>query len=151
MVSSLFLIFIFFLLFSPQLYWGIIDVWPSGFPYFLQFKSEFFSKELMIWATVNSRSCFCWLYRASPSLAAKNIINFGIDHLVISMCRIVCCVVERECLLWLVCSFDKTLLAFALLHFVFQGQTCLLLQVSLDFLLLHSNPLWWKGNLFSWY
>ena len=29
----------------------------------------------MIWATVSSRSCFCWLYTASPSLAAKNIIN----------------------------------------------------------------------------
>ena len=29
----------------------------------------------MIWATVSSRSCFCWLYRASPSLAARNIIN----------------------------------------------------------------------------
>ena len=30
----------------------------------------------MIWATVSSWSCFCWLYRASPSLAAKNIIQF---------------------------------------------------------------------------
>ena len=29
----------------------------------------------MIWATVSSWSCFCWLYRASPSLAAKNIID----------------------------------------------------------------------------
>ena len=29
----------------------------------------------------------------------------------------------------------KTLLAFALLHFVLQGQICLLFQVSLDFLL----------------
>ena len=29
----------------------------------------------MIWVTVSSRSCFSWLYRASPSLAAKNIIN----------------------------------------------------------------------------
>ena len=29
----------------------------------------------MVWATVSSRSCFCWLYRASPSLASKNIIN----------------------------------------------------------------------------
>ena len=27
----------------------------------------------MIWATGSSRSCFCWLYRASLSLAAKNI------------------------------------------------------------------------------
>ena len=29
----------------------------------------------MVWATVSSWSCFCWLYRASPSLATKNIIN----------------------------------------------------------------------------
>ena len=29
----------------------------------------------MIWATVSSHSCFCWLYRAASSLAAKNIIN----------------------------------------------------------------------------
>ena len=49
--------------------------WSGGFPYFLQFKSEFGSKEFMIWATVSSQSCFCWLLRASPSLAAKNIIN----------------------------------------------------------------------------
>ena len=29
----------------------------------------------MVWATVSSWSCFCWLYRASLSLAAKNIIS----------------------------------------------------------------------------
>ena len=29
----------------------------------------------MVWATASSWSCFCWLYRASLSLAAKNIIN----------------------------------------------------------------------------
>ena len=29
----------------------------------------------MIWATVSSWSCFCWLYRFSPSLAVKNIIS----------------------------------------------------------------------------
>ena len=49
--------------------------WSSGFPYFLQLKSEFGNKEFIIWAKVSSWSCFCWLYRASPSLAAKNIIN----------------------------------------------------------------------------
>ena len=37
-------------------------------------------------------------------------------------------------------SLDKTLLAFALLHFLLQGQICQLLQVSLEFLLLHSSP-----------
>ena len=64
-----------------------------------------------------------------------------------SMCRVISCVVGKEYLLWPVCSPGKTLLAFALLHFVLQGQICLLLQVSLDFLLLHSSPLWWKGHL----
>ena len=52
-----------------------IPEWFSGFPYFLQIKSEFGNKEFMIWATVSSWSCFCWLYRAFSSLAAKNIIN----------------------------------------------------------------------------
>ena len=39
------------------------------------------------------------------------------------------------------------LFAFTLLNFVLLDQTCLLLQVSLDFLCLHSSPLWWKGHL----
>ena len=29
----------------------------------------------MIWATVSFQSCFCWLYRGSPSLAVMNIVN----------------------------------------------------------------------------
>ena len=29
-----------------------VPEWPSRFPYFLKFKSEFCNKELMIWATV---------------------------------------------------------------------------------------------------
>ena len=39
------------------------------------------------------------------------------------------------------CSLGKTLLAFALLHFVLQDQICLLLQVFLDFLLLLQSPI----------
>ena len=57
-------------------------------------------------------------------------------------------VVGRGCLLWPVCSLGRTLLAFALLHSVLKGQICLLLQMFLDFLLLHSSPLKWKGHLF---
>ena len=103
----------------------------------------------MILATVSSQSCFCWLYRASPSLATKNIISLiSVLHPVLSTRRVVFCVVGRRCLLWPVCSLGKTLLAFALLHFVVQGKTCLLLQVSLNFLLLDSSHLWWKGHLF---
>ena len=66
-----------------------------------------------------------------------------------SMNRVISCIVGRRCLLRIACSLGKTLLAFALLHFVVHGQTCLLLQVSLDFLLLHFSPLWWKGHWFS--
>ena len=103
----------------------------------------------MIWATVSSWYCFCWLYRVSPPLAAKNIINL-ISVLTIWWCPCIVfsCVVGRGCLLWPVCSLGKTLLAFALLHSILQGQICLLLQVFLDFLLLHSSPLQWKGHLF---
>ena len=64
------------------------------------------------------------------------------------MNRVISCIAGRGCLLLPICFLDKTLLAFALLHFVLQGQTCLLLQVSLDFLHWNSNPLWWKGHLF---
>ena len=104
-----------------------------GFPYFFQFKSEFGNKEFMIWATVSSWSCFCWLYRASPSrLQRIQSIWFrcwpsGDGH-------VSSCVVGRGCLLWPARLLAK-LLAFALHHFVLQGQTCLLLQGSLDFLL----------------
>ena len=72
----------------------------------------------MIWATVSSQSCFCWLYRASPSLAAKNIINL-ISILTISWCPCIdfSFVVGRVCLLGPVHSLGKILLAFALLRF----------------------------------
>ena len=74
--------------------------------------------------------------------------DFGIDHLVMSMCKFISCVVARGCLLWLVHSLGRIQLLFAQLYFVLQGQTCLLLQVSLDFLLLHSNPQWWIDHFF---
>ena len=80
-----------------------------------------------------------------------NQSDFNIDHLVMSMNRMASLVVGRDCLLWRVFSLDKTLLAFALLNFVLQGQTCLLLQVCLDFLLLHSNPLRWKDIFFFFF
>ena len=101
------------------------DLGHSGFPYFLQFKSEFGNKEFMIWAAVSSQSCFCWLWRAFSSLAAKNVISL-ISVLTIWWCPWVVfyCVVGKRCLLWPVHSLGKTLLAFALLHFVLQGQIC---------------------------
>ena len=100
--------------------------WSSSFPYFLQFKSEFGNKDFMIWATVSSQSYFCWLYRDSPSLASKNITNLILVLTIWWRSLVFSCVVIRDCLLWAVCSLGKTVLAFALLHFVLQSQTCLL-------------------------
>ena len=104
---------------------------------------SFCNKGFMMWATVSSQCCFCWLYRASLIFGCKeyNQSDFGIDYLVIPICRVFSFVVGRGCLLWPVHSLGKTLLAFALFHFLVEGQICLLLQVSLDFLLLHSSPL----------
>ena len=114
------------------------------FPYFLQFKSEFYNKEFMFWATVSSWSYFCWLYRASGLIFADciellhlwlkeyNQSDFGINHLLMSMYRVVSCVFGRGYLLWPVCSLVKTMLAFDLLHSVPQGQICMLFQVLLD-------------------
>ena len=102
----------------------------------------------MIWATVSSWFRFCWLYRASPSSTSKNKINLT-SVLTIWWCPcVISCVVVRGCLLWPGSSIGKTLLAFPLLHFVIQGQTRLLLHLSLDVLLLISSPLWWEGHLF---
>ena len=90
----------------------------------------------MIWATVSSRSCFCWLNRASPSSAAKNIFNL------ISVLNIWWCpCVELLLYCWkkvfaMISVFSwQNSVSFTLLHCVLQGQTCLLLQLSLDFLL----------------
>ena len=47
-----------------------------------------------------------------------NQSDFSINHLVMSMCRVLSCVVWKGCLLWSVCYLGKTLVAFALLHFV---------------------------------
>ena len=74
--------------------------------------------------------------------------DFAIDHLVIFMCRVSLVLLEEGVCYDQSVLLAKLLLAFALPHFVLQGQTCLLLQVSLGFLLLHSSPLWWKGHLF---
>ena len=97
--------------------------WPSGFPYFLQFQPEFCNEELIIWATVSSRSCFCWLHRASPSSAAKSIISL-ILVLTIRWCPCVesSLVLLEENVCCDQCSFLAKLLAFALLHFVLKAK-----------------------------
>ena len=85
----------------------------------------------MIWATVSSQSCFCWLYRASLSSAAKNIINL-ISVLTIWWCPCVesSFVLLEEGVCYDQCILLAKLLAFALLHFVLWGQICLLLLTS---------------------
>ena len=103
----------------------------------------------MIWATVNSWSRFCWLYRAFPSLAAKNIINL-ISVLAIWWGP---CVESSLLLLEEGVCYDQRVLLAKLYQplpcfILYQGQIFLLLQLSFDLLLLHSSPIHWKGHLF---
>ena len=74
--------------------------------------------------------------------------DLSIDHMMMSMCRGVSCCWKRVFAMTSVLCLGKTLLIFALLCFVLQGQSCLLLQVSLTFLFLDFSPLWWKGHIF---
>ena len=52
----------------------IITEWSSGFPYFLQCKSEFGNKELIIRDTVSSQSCFADCIELLHFLAAKILV-----------------------------------------------------------------------------
>ena len=81
------------------------------FPTFLQFKSEFGNKELVHDLSYSQLLvCSCWLYRASQSLAAKNIISL---ILVLTIwwgpSGVVSYVVGSGCLLWPVRSLGKSL------------------------------------------
>ena len=83
----------------------------------------------MIWATVSSQSGCCWLYRVSPSLDTKNIINLILVlTLWWSLCVESSLVLLKEGAFYDQCSLGKTRLPFALLHSALWGQICLLLQ-----------------------
>ena len=60
------------------------------------------------WLTVYSFSIFGYKERYQS--------DFSIGHLVMSVCKVASCAVEKECLLWPVHSLGIILLAFALLH-----------------------------------
>ena len=100
------------------------------------------------WVWVNSRS---WWWTGRPGelqfmgLQSRTRLSDWTELNWMSMCRVFFCVVGRGCLLCPMCSLGKALLAFDLLHFVLQGQICLLLQVYLDFLLCIPFPYNEKG------
>ena len=87
----------------------------------------------MIWDTVSSQSLSLFFFFFADyvellhfSCKEYNQFDFDINHQVISICRVISCVVGRGHLLWPVHSLGKTVLAFDLLHFVLQGQTYLI-------------------------
>ena len=77
----------------------------------------------MIWVTVSSQSCPCWLYRTSPCLTAKNIINLT-SVLTIWWCPCVesSLVLLEEGVCYDQCVLLAKLLAFALLHSVLKAK-----------------------------
>ena len=95
----------------------------------------------MSWATVSSRSCFCWLYRASPSLAAKNRINL-ISVLTIWWCPCVESSLVRLFAMTSAFSWQE----YDPLSFLNTGQK--INQVAWDSLktVVFIIPWWWLGN-----
>ena len=87
----------------------------------------------MIWATVSSQSCFCWRYRASPSSAARNIINL-ISVLIIWWCL---CVEPSPVLLEEYVCYDQCILLAKLC----QPLLCFILYSKAKFA-------WYSGYLF---
>ena len=57
----------------------------------------------MIWVTVSSSSYFCWLYRASPSLAPRNIINLILVLTIWGCPCVESSLVMLEKVLWPIC------------------------------------------------
>ena len=109
------------------------------FPYFIQYKPEFSIRSS--WSETKSApdlvfaDCREFLHLWQPR-TYRYWSSIGVH----SLSRLLVVGNGKGYFLWSACSFDKILLVFALLYFVFWEQTCLLL--------LHSNPLWWKWNFF---
>ena len=110
----------------------------------------------MIWATVSSRSCFCWLYRAFPSGCKEyNQSDFSIHYSVFS-------IQHSSGNVHLYSLLFRCWKRFAMTS-VFSWQNSIsLFPASFcnprpnlpvtpgisDSLLVHSSPLKWKGHLF---
>ena len=94
----------------------------------------------MIWATVSSQSCFADCIELSIFACKEyNQSDFGVDYLVMSMCRAFPCVVGRGCLLWSVHTLGKTQFSFALLHFVLKAKfACYSRYLWTSYFLFHS-------------
>ena len=92
----------------------------------------------MIWATVSSQFCFCWLYRASPSLTAKNITNL-ISLLTIWWCP---CVESSLVLLEDDVCYDQCVLLISILKKISPG--CSLEGMTLKLKLQYSGHLMWR-------
>ena len=90
----------------------------------------------MIWATVSSWSCFCWLYRASPPLDAKNIINLTLV-LTIWWCPCVYKSFSHICEIFPLCQISPIVVAVQLLSRVglFVTPWTVACQASLSFII----------------
>ena len=65
-----------------------------------------------------------------------------------SMSRIISCIAGREYLLWTSVLSWHNSVSLCPASFCTPRPNLLLFQVSFDFLLVHSRPLWWKRHLF---
>ena len=101
----------------------------------------------MIWATINARSCFCWLYRTSSPLATKNTISLILVSTIWGCVCVELCCWKRVCAVTSVFSCQNSV-SLCPGSFYIPKANLACYSRYLDFPLLYSNPLWWKGRLF---
>ena len=105
------------------IYLSLQGIWFRSYLNGLVVFPTFFSLSLnlAIWSSWSKSQwapgLFCFSFFGCKEYNQSDIV---VDYLVMFMYSIFPCVVGR-CLLWPVCSLGKTLLSFALLHFVLQG------------------------------
>ena len=97
------------------------------------------SPKWFTWATVSSGSCFCWLYRASPSSAAKNIINLILVLIWWCPCVESSLVLLEEGFAMTSAFFWQNSVSLCPASFCTPRPNLPVIPVSFDFLLLHLN------------
>ena len=125
-----------------------IQIFLGVFPTFFNLSLNFARSS---WAEPQStlHLIFCWLCRTFPSLAVKKIINM-ISVLTIWWCPCVelSLVLLKKGVFYDQCSIDRTMSAFAQLHFVLKDQTCLFSEYLLTSYFCISIPYDRNDNLF---
>ena len=106
--------------------------------------------KLLLWHGSNGTGySVILLITRSPTTVLWLSMITSVTMFICLLCRSLCCKLEKG-VCYHQCVLLVKLLAFALLHFLLQGQNCLLLQVSLQRRQWHPTPVLLPGKSHGW-